>query len=68
VRLEHAGEPDAVPLAFVEVLLDRIRGIDDRHNSGVLVADEVRGTPEAVVDELLEEHDCDATSGCGYIS
>jgi hypothetical protein len=68
VRLEHAGEPDAVPLAFVEVLLDRIRGIDDRRNSGVLVADEVRGTPEAVVDELLEEHDCDATSGCGYIS
>jgi hypothetical protein len=34
----------------------------------VLVADEVRGAPEIVVDELLEQHPADATNHCGYIS
>jgi hypothetical protein len=34
----------------------------------VLVAHDVRSAPEVVVDELLEEHEADASNGCGYIT
>ena len=57
VRLERADEPHVPPLALLEILLDRVRGIDDDHDAGVLVADEIRSASEVVVDELLEEHD-----------
>jgi len=68
VRLERADEPHVPPLALLEILLDRVRGIDDDGHAGVLVADEIRSAPESVVDELLEEHEPDASNGCGYIS
>jgi len=68
VRLEHARESHVASLALVQVLLDRIGRIDDGGHSGVLVAHEVRSAPEVVVDELLEEHGCDASNVCGYIS
>jgi hypothetical protein len=34
----------------------------------VLVTDDVRPTAEVVVDELHEQHEDDASNGCGYIS
>jgi hypothetical protein len=67
VRLEHAHELDLVPLRSVEVLLDRIGGIDDDRRTCVLVADEVGGAPEILVDELPEQHEGDASNSCGYI-
>ena len=57
VRLDHTHEPDPAALGLLEVLLDREGGIDDDGFSGVLVPDEVRRTPECVVDELREDHD-----------
>jgi hypothetical protein len=33
----------------------------------VLVADEVGGAPEILVDELPEQHEGDASNSCGYI-
>ena len=68
VGLEHADEPDAAALALVQILLDRVGRIDDDGDSRMLVTDDVRTTPEVVVDELLEQHDPDASNGCGYIS
>jgi hypothetical protein len=55
-------------LTLVEILLDRQRRIDDDRDSLVLVADEIRGTSEIVVDELREEHVGDASTGHGYFS
>src|SRR3954451_4607314 len=68
VRLENGGELDAMALAFVQALLDRGRGICGDRRSGLLVADQVGGTPEVVVDELLEEHERDRSNRRGYIS
>jgi hypothetical protein len=68
VRLEHADELDVVSCTCLEVLLDRVRGIDNDRDAGVLVADEIRRTAEVVVDELLEKHVSDASTGHGYIS
>ena len=56
VRLEHAREPNLLVRCLVEVLLDPVRRIDDRRFAGVLVADQVRRAPEAVVHELAEDH------------
>ncbi len=66
--LENLCQLDAVSPALIQILLDRIGRIDDDRNAGLLVADEVGGTPEVVVDELLEQHDSDASNECGYIS
>jgi hypothetical protein len=57
-----------VACARVDVLLDRVRGIDDDRDAGVLVADEIRRAAEIIVDELLEQHVGDASTGHGYIS
>ena len=56
VRLDHARDPDAVPLGFGEVRLDRVRGVDQHRLARVHVADEVGGTTEILVDELTEQH------------
>jgi len=68
VRLESLRQLDSVSPALIQKLLDRVGRIDDDRDAGVLVADQVGGTPEVVVDELLEQHDYDASNGCGYIS
>jgi hypothetical protein len=68
VRLEDAGQAHRAPLALLEILLDRERRVDDDGHALVLVADEIRGAPEIVVDELHEEHGGDASTGCGYFS
>jgi hypothetical protein len=56
VRLEDADDPDAPPLGLLDVRVDRVRGIDDDGDALLLVADEVGGAAEVVVDELLEQH------------
>jgi len=53
---------------FREHRLDLVRRVHDDGDPLVLVTDEVGGTPEVVVDELLEQHISDATNECGYIS
>jgi hypothetical protein len=68
VRFEHTDEAYAAMLAGIQVSLDRVRGIDDDRDPGVLVTDDVGATAQVVVDELLEEHVCDATNDCGYLS
>ena len=69
VRLDHADDADVVPLGLVDVLLDRERGVDDDGLTGARIADEVRRTPERVVDELREDHGrADRTSGSRYFS
>ncbi len=54
VRLEDADEPDVVPLDLRQHGFDVIRRVDDDRDAGVLVADEVRGAAQVVVQELLE--------------
>ena len=56
VRLEHAHDPHAGPLRRLEVVLDRVGGVDDDRLAGRLVADQVGGAAEVVVHELLKEH------------
>src|SRR5205085_11457427 len=68
MRLEDGNERDLAPTALLEILLDRIGGIDEHCHPGVFVTDQVRGTPEIVVDELLEEHERDRSNPRGYIS
>ena len=57
VRLEHADQPHVLSRASLEVLLDRVRRVDDHRCPLVLVADQVRRAAEAVVDELVEDHE-----------
>ena len=61
-------ELDVPALALVQILLDRVGRIDEDGDSGVLVADEVGTTPQVVVDELLEQHECDRSNQRGYIT
>ena len=56
VCLEHTDEAHVVLLRPLEVLLDRVGGIDDDRFPGFLVADQVGRTPQIVVDELAEQH------------
>ncbi len=56
VRLDDAYELDVAPFRLGEVLLDRVRRVDDHRDACVLVADEVRGASEIVVHELPEQH------------
>src|SRR3954449_7634392 len=68
VSLERTDEHDVVALRLGEHRLDVVRRIDDYPNAGTLVANQVRGAAQVVVQELLEEHGCDASTGCGYES
>jgi hypothetical protein len=56
VRLDHADDASFAMLGLLEVLLDRESRIDDDCLARARVADEVRSTPERVVDELREDH------------
>jgi hypothetical protein len=68
VCLENRRQLDAVSPALIQILLDRVAWVDDDCDAGVLVADEVGGTPEVVVDELLEQHNSDASNERGYLT
>jgi hypothetical protein len=57
VRLEHASDPHMELLSAFEVLLDRVRGIDDHGLTRGLVADQVGRAAEVVIDELRELHE-----------
>ena len=56
VGLERAHDSHVEPLGLPQDGLDRERRIDDDRLTGLLAADEVRGTAEVVVDELREQH------------
>ena len=64
VRLEDAHDPHVVPRRLLEVLLDRVGGVDDDRLARVLVTDEVGGAAEIVVDELPEQHVAGRLTGC----
>ena len=55
VGLEHADDAHAVGLCRLEVLLDRVRGVDDERLAGGGIPDQIRGAarilsrPDAVV-------------------
>ncbi len=68
VRLEDGDELDVPALALIQILLDRVGRIDEDGDSGVFVADEVGTTPQVVIDELLEQHECDRSNQRGYIT
>ena len=57
VRLEHADQPHVLSRCLLEVLLDRVGRVDDHGCPLVLIADQVRRAAEAVVDELVEDHE-----------
>src|SRR5262249_50851735 len=56
VRLENAPDANPVLLGGREVGLDRVRGVDQKGLARLLVADEIGGTAEVLVDELAEQH------------
>src|SRR6476646_5138902 len=56
VRLENADQPNVVAVRGREHGVDVIGRVDDDRDAGVLVAHEVRGAAQIVVQELLEEH------------
>ena len=56
VRLEHADEADAPALRLRQHRLDEVRRVDDDRDALVLVADEIAGAAQVVVQELREEH------------
>jgi hypothetical protein len=56
VRLEDADEPDTLALRLRQHGLDRIGRVDDDRDACVLVADEIRGAAQVVVQKLLEQH------------
>jgi hypothetical protein len=56
VGLDDAHEPGTLPLRLLDDRLGRVRRIDHDREAGVLIADEVTGAPQIVVQELLEEH------------
>ena len=56
VRLEDVLDVDAEVAREVQVLLDLELGVDHCRDAGVLVSDEIGGTPEVVVGDLAEDH------------
>ena len=56
VGLEDVGDADPEVARQLEVLVDLEARIDHRGDARLLVADEVRGTPEIVVNQLSEDH------------
>jgi copper transport protein len=56
VSLEDADDPDVAAGGIIQQRFDCVRRIDRDRTTGVLVADDVRGTTEIIVDELAEKH------------
>ena len=63
VRLQHAHDADARFVSRLEVLLDRVRGVDQERLPLAGVADQVGGAAEIVVDELAKQHTRKLTPG-----
>ena len=58
VRLEDADEPDLAAFRLRQYRLDVVGRVDDDRDALVLVADEVAGAAQIVVQELLEQEIC----------
>ena len=56
VGLEHVVDRDTEVARELEVLADLEAGVDHRGHAGVVVANEVGGAAEVVVDDLPEDH------------
>jgi hypothetical protein len=56
VRLEHAHDLDACMMRRLEVLLDRIGGVDHDGLAPGGISDQIGGAAEIVVDELAKQH------------
>jgi hypothetical protein len=56
VRLEHAADADAFLLGRLDVLLDRIRGVDHDRFAPIEISDQIGSAAEIVVDELAKHH------------
>jgi hypothetical protein len=56
VRLEDVLDGNAHVAGQPQVLVDVEPGVDHRADPGALVADQVRGAAEVVVDDLTEQH------------
>jgi copper transport protein len=63
VGLEHPNDADARLVSRGEVLLDRVRRVDQEGLPLAGVADQVGGAAEIVVDELAEQHTRKLTLG-----
>ena len=63
VRLQHAHDADSRFVSRLEVLLDRVRGVDQERLPLAGVADQVGGAAEIVVDELAKQHTPEANTG-----
>ncbi len=64
VRLEHAHDVNTFRGGGVDVLLDRVGGVDHEGFAAGVIPDQVRGAAEIVVDELAEQHKEEANTGC----
>ena len=62
VGLEDAHDSDACLGRRIEVLLDRVRGVDQERLPLAGVADQVGGAAEIVVDELAKQHITEANT------
>jgi hypothetical protein len=56
VGLEDVLDVDVQVAGELEVLVDLEARVYDRGHAGVLVADQIRGAAEVVVDDLAEDH------------
>ena len=64
VRLEHVHDVNTFRGGGVDVLLDRVGGVDHEGFAAGGIPDQVRGAAEIVVDELAEQHTEEANTGC----
>ena len=63
VRLEDAGDAQTVACRLLDVLLDRVRGVDDERLGGFGGADQIGGAAEIVIDELAKQHRPESRDG-----
>jgi hypothetical protein len=62
VSLEHVHDPNTLLVRSLEILLDRIRGIDNERLARRGISDQVGGAAEIVVDELAKQHVTEANT------
>jgi len=57
VRLDRPDDAHAVGSRGLDVLLDRVRRVDDDRDARLRVTDQIGRTAEVTVDELTEQHE-----------
>ena len=63
MKAEDTHDPNALVVGGLQVLLDRVGGIDDERLARRGVADQVGGAAEIVVDELAKQHVPEGNTG-----